>query len=311
MPALTPIGVIAGLLLGSRIVSLTSLTPALFITVTFIGGLGISTAEFAAVIKRPKALLVFLLGSLVIMPVVAWLFASVAFRSDPEVRIGFILLTAIPTAITGYLWSSIHKGNEPLSLTIILIGTLVAPLTTVWLIQLLGGVSVAIDSRSMMASLFSLVVIPTAAGSAINTISHGTVTKSIAPSLKPFSKIALVLIVVINTASVSEQLLASLSWSYLGIALSSLALAVSGYLIASVVARLFRFGREETVSLTFAIAMRNISASLVLAIQYFPPATALPIIFGIVFQQSTAAFMANVLWSPSRYQTLLAKEQPS
>ncbi|NMA23137.1 MAG: bile acid:sodium symporter family protein, partial [Spirochaetales bacterium] len=102
MPALTPFGVIAGLLLGSRIVSLTSLTPALFITVTFIGGLGISTAEFAAVIKRPKALLVFLLGSLVIMPVVAWLFASVAFRSDPEVRIGFILLTAIPTAITGY-----------------------------------------------------------------------------------------------------------------------------------------------------------------------------------------------------------------
>lgn len=311
MPALTPLGVLFGLILGNRVQALGSWTGFLFATITFIGGLGISASQFGSVVKRPKALLVFLVGSTVIMPMVSYLFASLAFGSNAEIKTGIVLLTAIPTALTGYIWSSIYKGNEPLSLTIILLGTLIAPLATPLIVKTLGGASVAIDSRGMMISLLTLVVIPTTIGSVINTLSGARVTVRITPSLKPFSKIALVMIVIINTAAVSEQLLANLSLSYAAIALSSLLLAISGYPIAASLARLFGFERQETVSLTFAISMRNISAALVLAIQYFPPTTALPVIFGIVFQQSTAALMASLLFGKSHPSPIIAKEQTS
>lgn len=311
MPVLTPFGVVMGLILGRRIAALGSLTPFLFAAITFIGGLGISARQFGEVVRRPKTLGVFLLGSALIMPVVSWIFASIAFSGNAELRTGIVLVSAIPTALTGYIWSSIYKGNEPLSLTIILLGTLVAPLATPLIVKTLGGASVVIDSRGMMISLLSLVVIPTTLGSFINTISRAQVNVRITPSLKPFSKIALVMIVIINTAAVSEQLLSNLSWSYAGIALCSLLLAISGYPIGAGLGRLFRFDHSEAVSLTFAISMRNISAALVLAIQYFPPATALPVIFGIVFQQSTAALMASLLFGKSKPSPIMAKEQSS
>ncbi len=310
MPLLTPLGVVVGLLLGHRIEAWGALTVYLFAAMTFIGGLGISARQFTAVIARPKALAVFVLGSILLMPLLSWLLATLAFPSNAEIRTGIILLTAIPTAITGYIWSSMYRGNEPLSLTIILIGTLLAPITTPLIVRVLAGSSVVIDSRGMMVSLLIMVVIPTALGSFINTASRGGVNTHITPSLKPFSKIALVLIVIINTARVSDRLLENLSASYLGIALASLLLAVASYPLSAGLARLFRFARTEAISLTFSISMRNISAALVLAIQYFSPVAALPVIFGIVFQQSTAALMASLLFG-STSSSIIQKEQVS
>ncbi len=295
MPLLTPFGIVVGLLLGDRISALQGIVPYLFAAITLIGGLGISGKEFVATVKRPKPLGIFLVTSLIIMPAVSWLIAVTAFGSMAEVRTGFILLTAIPTALTGYIWSSIYKGNEPLSLTIIFLGTLVAPVSTPLIVSLLSGSSIAIDGSGMMRSMLFLVVIPTTVGTLINSLSKGKVTHRVAPTLKPFSKIALVAIVIINIATVRNQLIASLSWSYLKMALGALFLAVIAYPIAYGIARLFSMDDADTITLTFAISMRNISAALVLAIQYFPPETALPIIFGILFQQSTAALMASIL----------------
>ena len=311
MPALTPLGIVVGLILGRRIEALGSLTPFLFAAITFIGGLGISARQFGEVVRRPKGLVVFLLGSIVIMPLASWFLATIAFGSNAEIKTGIILVSAIPTALTGYIWSSIYKGNEPLSLTIILLGTLVAPLATPLIVRVLGGANVIIDSRGMMTSLLYLVVIPTTLGSVINTMTRSRVNEHITPSLKPFSKIALVMIIIINTAAVSEQLLSNLSWSYVGIALCSLLIAISGYPIGAGLARLFGVETGDAISLTFSISMRNISAALVLAIQYFPPATALPVIFGIVFQQSTAALMASLLFGKSNPSPTMAKEQSS
>ena len=42
--------------------------------------------------------------------------------------------------------------------------------------------------------------------------------------------------------------------------------------------------------------MRNVSAALVLAIDYLPPDGALPVIFGILFQQSASAIAGGILF---------------
>ncbi len=296
MPLLTPSGVILGLLLGSRVAWMKPSLPILFAIITFIGGLGINSNAFFTVLKKPKAILVFIIGANFVMPLLTYAIASTLFRNQQEIATGLILLMSIPTAITGYIWSGIYKGNGALSLTLILVSTLLAPILTPYTVSLLANTSVRIDTAGMMVSLLIMVVVPSIAGILINNATKGTVNDHITPCLKPFSKIGLFLIIVINTAQVSERLLANASWAYLPIALTCAFLAVVAYPISHTLGRIAGLGVEESKSITFASSMRNISAALVLAIAYFPAETALPVIFGIVFQQSTCAVMAYFLY---------------
>lgn len=296
MPILTPSGVILGLLLGSLVAWMKPSVTYLFALITFIGGLGISSGDFFKVIRRPKTILIFILGANFIMPMLSWTVANLLFPHQEAIITGLILLMAIPTAVTGYIWSSIYKGSGALSLTLILISTILAPLTTPYTVRLLARTSVQINTTGMMISLLLMVVLPSMAGILINNLTKGRVNDHVAPCLRPFSKIGLFFIIVINTSQVADRLLENASWLYLPIALASALLAVSGYPISHYLGKIAGLSVEESKSITFATAMRNISAALVLAIAYFPPESALPVIFGIVFQQSTCAIMAQVLY---------------
>ncbi|NBK20745.1 MAG: bile acid:sodium symporter family protein [Spirochaetia bacterium] len=296
MPILTPLGVLVGLILGFRVSWMKPSVTFLFAFLTFSGALGISSSSFLRVIKKPRNLLVFFLGTNIIMPVIAWALASLFFGSNPAVVTGYVLLLSIPTAVSGYIWSAIYKGDGALSLTLILVSTIFAPLVTPFTISFLTQSSVSLDSTSMMISLLKMVVIPSLLGISLNSATKGGVTVHLAPALKPIAKIALFFIIVINTSLVSERLLADASWSYLPIALLCAFLAASGYPISYTLGKLAKIPHEQNISITFATSMRNISAALVLSIQFFPAQTALPVIFGIVFQQTICAFMGHFLF---------------
>jgi len=296
MPILTPLGVLFGLILGSRVSWMKPSVTWLFAFLTFSGALGISSSSFLKVVKRPKNILVFFLGTNIIMPILAWAFASLFFGSEPEVVTGYVLLLSIPTAVSGYIWSAIYKGNGALSLTLILVSTIMAPLLTPFTLSFLAQSSVAIDSTSMMLSLLKMVVIPSMLGISLNSLTKGGVTVHVAPSLKAFSKIALFFVIIINTSLVSERLLADATWAYLPIALLCAFLAASGYPITYTLGKLAKIPLDENISITFASSMRNISAALIISIEFFPAQTALPVIFGIVFQQTICAFMGHFLF---------------
>ena len=109
MPVLTPSGVILGLLLGSLISWMKPSVSYLFAFITFSGALGISSQDFFKVIRKPKAIFIFLFGTNLIMPLISWSLANLLFPNQSEVITGFVLLMAIPTALTGYIWSGIYK----------------------------------------------------------------------------------------------------------------------------------------------------------------------------------------------------------
>jgi len=46
--------------------------------------------------------------------------------------------------------------------------------------------------------------------------------------------------------------------------------------------------------MTFSIAMRNITATLVIAINYMPPDAALPAVFGILLQQAIGSIIVSI-----------------
>ncbi|WP_320129137.1 bile acid:sodium symporter family protein [uncultured Sphaerochaeta sp.] len=300
MPVLTPFGVILGLILGTLVSWMNPSVTYLFAFLTFCGALGINTTDFFKVLRHPKPIIFFLIGANIIMPFLAWALASLVFHSNIAMITGYILLLSIPTAVSGYIWSSIYEGNGALSLTFILISTALAPIFTPFTVKLLAQTSIAIDTTGMMLSLFKMVVIPSILGIVINNLTKGQVNEHITPSLRPFSKLALFLVIIINTSQVSKDLLANASWSYLPVALVCATIASLSFPIAYVLGRIAKLSREDNISLTFAISLRNISAALILAINYFPPETALPVIFGIVLQQTICAIMGHFLFGKNQ-----------
>jgi predicted Na+-dependent transporter len=75
---------------------------------------------------------------------------------------------------------------------------------------------------------------------------------------------------------------------------------VLGYVIGAWISRRFRFSYEDSVAVQFNSGMRNLSAGAVLAVKYFPPAVALPVISGMLFQQILAAMSGLFLRSRTK-----------
>jgi len=303
MPLIPIGGVVTGLLFYRIFAPLKPIVNVLFAFITFSSALAISPKRFFSALTKIKPIALFLLWANVIMPVLSFTLASLLF-SDPNLVTGFVLLTSIPTAMVGHVWSGIYHGDEPLSLVLILVSTLLGPILTPLTVKLFAQKTVSIDVKAMVMSLSMMIVLPSMVGMLVNHAAGDERTKKITPSLKPFTKIALFTIVTINISQIAPTLLQKATLAYIPIALLAAALALLGFPASHALGKIARLPLEENKSLTFAASMRNISASMVLAINYFPPMTALPIIFGIITQQSICAIMASVLYGPKHTEQL-------
>lgn len=299
MPILTPAGVVIGLLLGDMISWMKPAVTWLFAFLTLSGAFGINPRDFFRVFKHPKPIIAFFVGSHVCMPLIAWGVSSLLFRGDPAIVMGFVLLFSIPTAVVGYIWSSIYHGDGALALSLILLDTILAPIVTPFTVKFLTHTAVQIDTTGMMLSLVWMVVIPSIIGIFVNFITKGTVNDHVGPCLKPLGKVALLFVVAINVSQIADEIL-KFNATYIPVVLLCIVLAVGGFLLGKLAAKLCRVGKEQTVNLTFSIGLRNISAALVLAISFFPPHSALPVIFGIVFQQTICALTGQNLFGEKR-----------
>jgi tagaturonate reductase len=162
-------------------------------------------------------------------------------------------------------------------------------------VRLFSGTAVSIDTTGMIISLLLMVVIPSIVGVALNQMSRNWMHITVVPFGKPFSKIALFAVIVINTSQVAGKV--SLDFQLIPIAALNLALAFLGYMLGFLAARLLRAEKTVSVAMVFTIGMRNISAALVLAINFFPPESALPVVIGIVLQQTIAALSGHLFFS--------------
>ncbi len=294
MPVITPIGVVIGLVLGSRIAAYKGWGTFFFACITFIGALQISFAQVAKVLRRVKSIALVLFCAHVLIPLMVKLLASLAFPSSPSYVTGFILLSSIPIAVTSFLWTTIHKGDAALALALILLDTLLSPFLTPLTIRLLANSSVALDFQGMMVSLLYMIVIPSVLGMLVKQAAPEACTRARA-YLSPVTKACMMLVIVLHVASLSGTL--SYSAVYLPLVLMNLVVIALGFLLIYLLGRhVAHLDRSSVVSMTFTGGMRNISAALVLATTYFDAATSLPVVIGILLQQTFVGFLGSRLF---------------
>lgn len=294
LPLITPISVLIGVLLGSHLSGFSFLSPWLFAFMTFSGSISSSFKEFVKVVVQPLPLIATLLILHVGMPLVALGFGHAVYSHEPLTITGLILAAAIPTGITSFVWVAIYRGNIVLTLSIILMDTVLSPFVVPYTLSALVGTRVQMDSLAMMKGLFFMIVVPSLLGMLLNQWTQGKIKEQWSGRLGPFSKICMGVVVAINS-SVIAPYLRDINAKLLGMAGFVLALASLGYILGWIVAKLMKWEQDVVVALTFNSGMRNISAGAVLAVAYFPPPVAIPVVLGMLFQQSLASLFGFLL----------------
>ncbi|MCM3670409.1 bile acid:sodium symporter family protein [Mesobacillus maritimus] len=288
MPLITPTSVVIGVIFAEYFIGFSGLIPWIFAFMTFAGSLGSNYSSFKESLKHPLPLLIIFVVLHLFMPVWAWGVGHLTFSGDAEIITGLVLGMAIPTGISSLIWVTIYRGNIPLTLSIILLDTFLSPFIVPFTLSLLIGSKVEMDVLSIMNGLLWMIVLPSIAGMIVNQLTKGKAKTTLSPKLAPFSKMGLGIVVMINGATVAP-FLRNIDVKLIFITLTVFFIAFTGYLLAFIIGRGFKWARETVVALTFTGGMRNISAGAVLAIAYFPPAVAVPVVIAMLFQQVLAS----------------------
>ena len=296
MAFITPTAVLIALVFGKYFVPLKPLVNILFGLMTFFGAMKISAEDMKAAFKKPLFIVAYVIASFLIMPLFAQVISKTLFSNSIIVGSSYNLVRAVPTAVVGSVWATMFNGNLAVSLAILLIDTLLAPAITPFMLKIYTGTAVQLDTFGMMKSLCFMVVIPFILGIIFNHFFKKQIKETIGPITNPISKILFFVEIIINVSQVSQRIVSEASWEYALVIVAALILSVLGFLTGHMVSIVIRLQKKEDVSVTFAVALRNTNAALVLAIGFLPELAALPIIFSIVIQQTLAAIMGKVIF---------------
>jgi len=293
IPLTTPLAVALGFLFPDTFKLLRPFVPWLFAMMTFSGALKLKAAELGNAVKRPLPILLFFLTSHVVMPLIA-LLSSSSLLSNPDVITGFVLLFAGPTAVSGFIWVAIFKGNKALSLTLILLDTLLAPLVVPATIFILMRADIAMDMSGIAFSLLFMIAIPTIIGVTLNETSKGKIPDVICPGFDPLSKICLMFVIAANASAIAPNVSFNdpIVWKT---ALLCIILTTTGFFLAKLNGNAGKFGDEKSASLIIAGGLRNNSAVMTIAVAFFPEMTVLPSLLSIIFQQMIMALLGKAI----------------
>ncbi|MZQ81457.1 bile acid:sodium symporter family protein [Paenibacillus sp. 5J-6] len=294
MPFITPTAVAVGLIGSVWLHNLSFLVPWIFAMMTFFGSIGSNFKDLQKVMMHPLPIIANFIILHLAMPLLGWGAGSLFFPGDDLTQTGFVLLFVIPTGVVSLVWVTIYGGNIALTLALILLDTLLSPFIVPLSLSLIVGAKVHMDQWEIMRGLFLMVVIPSLIGTFLNQWTKGKIKTTWGPRLAPFSKIGLFVVVAINS-SVIAPYLKNMNGQLVKIIVIAFASATIGYLAGWLVSRMMKWEREVTIALTFNSGMRNLSAGAVLAISFFPPPVALPVVAGMLFQQILAAVFGQRL----------------
>ena len=106
----------------------TSLLPVALGIVMLGLGLSLTIADFARVLRFPKAVLVGLFAQTVVLVAIAYLLARLA-GLPPELAVGLMLLAASPGGATANIYSHLAHGDVALNITLTAVNSLLALVT--------------------------------------------------------------------------------------------------------------------------------------------------------------------------------------
>ncbi|WP_245583063.1 bile acid:sodium symporter family protein [Paenibacillus daejeonensis] len=280
--------------------------PYLFAFVTLTMAIGCSLEALRVVLLRPLPIVWSLSIAHIVLPLIGFAMGTVLFGADSPYTIGFVLFALIPLGVSSVIWVSLSGGSIALMLALVVVDSAISPLVVPAGIQLFFGTGVEVEIGKMMGDLLIIVVLPTLVGVVLNQLTRGRINETVRPVAAPLSKLCFVAVVALN-ASAIEPYVMQLKGDLLVLAPAVIALVGICYAAGFFSSLPFR-DHELLVTLSYASGMRNISLGIVLALGYFSPPAAVPVVLGIMIQQPIATLHFYVLQKFNKRRTGIPRQ---
>ena len=255
---------------------LTGLIVPLLMLIMFGMGTAMSLQDFVGVVKMPKGVLVGIACQFTIMPLVGAGLATL-FQLPAEAAAGVILVGCSSSGLASNVMAYISGANLALSLTLTAVATLLAPLMTPSLMQLLAGELVPIDFWGMLWSILKIVIFPIAAGLLFNQFAQGRF-KALDRAMPSLSMVSITIVITIITAAGRDALLS------IGLVLIVVVVLHngSGYLLGYGLSRAVGLDKRSARTVAFEVGMQNAALASGIALEMGRIATMglAPAVFG-------------------------------
>jgi BASS family bile acid:Na+ symporter len=252
-------------------------------------GITLSVADFARVATRPATVAAGFIAQFLIMPLAGWLVATVCHLETPF-AVGLILVACCPGGTASNVVTYIARADVALSVLMTTCTTLGAVVLTPLLTKFLAGRLVEVDAWGLFYSTLQVVVLPVAAGVAINRFLPGVVR-----TVLPVAPLVSVITIALVCASIIGQNAAAVMTSGPRLLAAVALLHATGFGAGYLFARLFGYDRTVARTISIEVGMQNSGLGVVLAQKHFPaePLTAVPCAISSVTHSVIGSLLAG------------------
>lgn len=231
-------------------------------------GLTLTPADFRGVATRPATVAAGFVAQFLIMPAAGWGVAT-ALDLEPAFAAGVILVGCCPGGTASNVVTYIARGDVPLSVVMTACstvgGVVLTPLLTKWLAERWVEVS-ALD---MLLATLTVVVLPVAAGVAMNRLAPAVVRR-----ISPAAPLVSVLTIALICGGAIAQNAAAVRTSGPRLLLAVALLHAAGFALGHLFARALGCDRRVSRTISIEVGMQNSGLGVVLARTFDFPAAA-------------------------------------
>ena len=247
------------------------LGPAGMFFIMFSLALSLKMQAFKEIAKNPLSFYLGLVAQLIGMPLIGFIIA-LTIPFPMEVKVGIVLITCLPSAVTSNYLSKKMGGNVALSISLTAITSLIAFVTIpiiikIYFLVVFENESVIVFNTTLIGAslkLFAVVTIPVILGIIFNTI-FPEFSKKIDPL---FDKAALIVFLVIIGIAVYQDL--HLIPEYVRFAgIKTVLIFVLAFFMAIFLTRLFKINQSDKVTIIVETVLQNGGIGIVLGALIF------------------------------------------
>ncbi len=267
---------------------LSKLIIPLLQVIMFGMGSELSLFDLATVLKKPKGIVAGVVCHYTIMPLVGFTLATV-FNFPKEIAAGIILVGCCPSGLASNVMAYLSRANLALSVAVTTVSTLLAPVFTPLMMQLLAGKLVQVHFLDMVWDTTKVVILPIVAGLLFHYLARGKV-KWLDKIMPLISMGGIALIIVVITSAGHDSLMKV----GLLLVLAVLIHNVVGYTLGYWSGRLLKFSEKDCRTISLEVGMQNAGLASGLALLMGGLATIglAPAIFGPLMNV-TGSSLAN------------------
>ena len=232
-------------------------------------GLGLTFDDFVRVVRRPRDFAVGAVSQIFVLPMVAFLLASL-WPMSPELALGLMIIAAAPGGVTSNLLTAFARGDVALSISltavISLLSVLTIPLVVVFAYGHFIGEQAAQDITvaDTAVSVFLIVTIPVLVGLLVRRFAENFALR-VEPSARAVSAVLFVLVL----AGAIYQERNNLVSYYAQAGLATFALNLTMMVLAYLLARWFATGAKQRTAIAMECGLQNGTLAIAIAVLLF------------------------------------------